>query len=115
MHRRRKQSVDGRALLRLLIPGVLIGLLVTELTILLTRSFTTGMGEDFTTFYVAALTWLHGYNPYTSQVPVHLAATLHVHWQGDLEQPLLLVAFAPLTVLPPHAAFVVYVLLQDLL
>jgi hypothetical protein len=115
MDRARKQSVDGRALQRLLVPGVLLALLVAELAILLTRSFTTGMGQDFTTFYVAALTWLHGSNPYTSQVPVHLAATLHVRWQGDMEQPLLLAVFAPLTVLPPHAAFVVYVLLQDVL
>src|SRR5436190_1482211 len=90
MHRRRQQSVGGRALLRLLIPGVLLAVLVAELAILLTRSFTTGMGQDFTSFYVAALTWLHGSNPYTSQMPVHLAATLHVRWQGDMEQPFLL-------------------------
>src|SRR5438477_4836978 len=108
MHRRRKRRVEGRALLRLLLPGVLIAVLVTELAILLTRSFTTGMGQDFTSLYVGALTWLHGYNPYTSHVPVQLAAALHVRWQGQLEQPLVLAAFAPLTALPPHAAFVVY-------
>ena len=56
MDRGRTQSVDGRALRRLLVPGVLIAVLVAELAILLTRSFTTGMGQDFPTFYVAALT-----------------------------------------------------------
>ena len=60
-HRGRKQSIDARALLRLLVPGVLLAVLVAELAILLTRSFTTGMGQDFTSFYVAALTWLHGH------------------------------------------------------
>jgi hypothetical protein len=110
-----RERVDGQTLRRLFLPGVLLAMLVAELAILLTRSFTTGMGQDFTSLYVAALAWLHGYSPYTSQAPVHLAAALHVRWQGDMEQPLLLAVFAPLAALPPYAAFVVYVLLQDVL
>lgn len=102
-------------LVRLLVPGLLAALVATEWLILLGRSFTTGMGQDFTTFYVSALAWLHGQDPYTSGVPVQLAAALHVRYQDDLELPILLPLFAPLTVLSPHVAFILYVFVQDAL
>jgi len=109
--RERSAGNDG-GLLRLLAPGMLIALLISEWDILLTHPFSTGMGQDFTTLYVAARVWLQGLNPYTSQVPVQLAAALHVRYQGELEQPLLLPLVAPLTSLSPHVAYIVYALVQ---
>jgi len=99
----------------MLLPAALAALFLCEWVVLLTRSFGSGMGQDFTTLYVAALAWRHGVDPYASALPAHLAAALGVRWQGELELPALPALAAPLTLLPPRAAFLLYALLQQAL
>ncbi len=106
-----------RALIPTLLHATLLALFAFEWLVLLTRSFGTGMGQDFTTLYVAALAWRHGLDPYaatgSAAGAVHLAATLGVRYQGELELPALLALAAPLTLLPPRAAFFAYALMQQ--
>ncbi len=99
----------------MLLPAALVALFLCEWVVLLTRSFGGGMGQDFTTLYVAALAWRHGVDPYASALPAHLAATLGVRWQGELELPTLPALAALLTLLPPRGAFLLYALLQQAL
>lgn len=99
----------------LLVPALLAALLVFEWLMLFMRPFSSGMGQDFTTLYLAALAWRHGADPYVPTVPMHLATVLGVRWQGELELPALLALASPLTLLSPRAAFLLYALLQQAL
>jgi len=110
-----RSAIDVTTLLSLVLPSILIAALLSEWCIVLTRSFSTGMGQDSTTLYAGALAWLHGANPYSSDVPNQLAATLHIRYQGSLEQPLLLALYAPLTVSPPRVAYLACIGIQDIM
>ena len=106
------QSVTDRiasnALVRLTFPAILVALIVSEWVVFLTRSFETGMGQDFTSFYVHALAWLRGFNPITSPMPAQYATALHVRDTGFAESPLLLPIVAPFTLVPPRVAFLLF-------
>lgn len=104
-----------RPFMRALLLTTVAALLLFEWVMLLTRPFSSGMGQDFTTLYVAALAWRHGLDPYASAGPIHLAAALGVRYQGELELPALLAVASPLTLLPPRAAFLLYALVQQAL
>ncbi len=93
---------------RVLLASGALATLIVEWVMLVTRPFSSGMGQDFTTMYCAALAWRHGVDPYISQVPTELARALGVRWQGATEIPVFLPLVAPLTILSPRGAFVLY-------
>jgi hypothetical protein len=86
----------------------LVAIIVSWWGLFISRPLATGIGQDFTTMYVGALSWLQGSNPYSTTMPVVLAAHLHVMQQGVVNSPLLLLFDAPLTLLPPKVAYLVF-------